>query len=84
MPNSDISAQQRAGILAEALPYLRRFKKKTIVVKYGGNAMVDESLKEACYVRDITQLTTTEDFRRKPQHRCWCLAKQEASLEDCR
>ena len=52
MPNSDISAQQRAGILAEALPYLRRFKKKTIVVKYGGNAMVDESLKEG-FARDI-------------------------------
>ena len=52
MPNSDISAQQRASILAEALPYLRRFKKKTIVVKYGGNAMVDESLKEG-FARDI-------------------------------
>ena len=52
MPTSDISAQQRASILAEALPYLRRFKKKTIVVKYGGNAMVDESLKEG-FARDI-------------------------------
>jgi acetylglutamate kinase len=45
MSTSNISAQQRAGILAEALPYIKRFKKKTIVVKYGGNAMVDESLK---------------------------------------
>jgi len=52
MPTSEISAQQRASILAEALPYLRRFKKKTIVVKYGGNAMVDESLKEG-FARDI-------------------------------
>ena len=52
MTTSNITAQQRAGILAEALPYIRRFKKKTIVVKYGGNAMVDESLKEG-FARDI-------------------------------
>lgn len=52
MNTPNISAQQRAGILAEALPYLKRFRKKTIVVKYGGNAMVDESLKEG-FARDI-------------------------------
>ncbi|NOY16289.1 MAG: acetylglutamate kinase [Gammaproteobacteria bacterium] len=52
MSTSNISAQQRASILAEALPYLKRFRKKTIVVKYGGNAMVDESLKEG-FARDI-------------------------------
>jgi acetylglutamate kinase len=52
MTISDISAKQRASILAEALPYLRRFRKKTIVVKYGGNAMVDERLKEG-FARDI-------------------------------
>jgi len=42
---------------------------------------LDESLKELCYIKDITRVTTTEDFRRRPQHRCWCLAKQESSLE---
>ncbi len=52
MSTSSITAQQRAGILAEALPYLKRFRKKTIVIKYGGNAMVDESLK-AGFARDI-------------------------------
>ncbi|MCK5361258.1 MAG: acetylglutamate kinase [Gammaproteobacteria bacterium] len=52
MTTAKITAQQRAGILAEALPYIKRFKKKTIVVKYGGNAMVDESLKEG-FARDI-------------------------------
>jgi len=36
------SAAQRAQILTEALPYLRRFRRKTVVVKYGGNAMVDD------------------------------------------
>jgi acetylglutamate kinase len=52
MTLSHNSAQQRASILAEALPYLKRFRKKTIVVKYGGNAMVDEGLKES-FARDI-------------------------------
>jgi acetylglutamate kinase len=37
--------RQKAAILAEALPYIRRFHGKTVVVKYGGNAMTDESLK---------------------------------------
>jgi 23S rRNA (guanine2445-N2)-methyltransferase / 23S rRNA (guanine2069-N7)-methyltransferase len=42
---------------------------------------LDESLKELCYIEDITRTTTTEDFRRRPQHRCWCLAKQQSSLD---
>ena len=49
---SQVTAQVRAKILAEALPYLKRFRKRTIVVKYGGNAMVDEHLKEG-FARDI-------------------------------
>lgn len=46
------SANERAQILAEALPYIRRFKNKTIVVKYGGNAMVDDELKKG-FARDV-------------------------------
>jgi acetylglutamate kinase len=42
-----------ADILIEALPYIRRFYGKTIVIKYGGNAMVEEHLKEG-FARDIT------------------------------
>ncbi len=42
---------------------------------------LDASLNEDCFVREITAITTTEDFRRKPLHRCWILAKQEALLE---
>ncbi|MBU6459345.1 MAG: acetylglutamate kinase [Proteobacteria bacterium] len=38
-------AQQKAQILAEALPYIQRFHGKTIVIKYGGNAMTDDALK---------------------------------------
>lgn len=39
--------EQRAGILIEALPYLREFAGKTLVIKYGGNAMLNPDLKEA-------------------------------------
>jgi len=46
------SAMNIAHVLTEALPYIQRFKNKTIVVKYGGNAMVDENLKIG-FARDI-------------------------------
>jgi acetylglutamate kinase len=46
------TATDRAKILSEALPYIRQFRKKTIVVKYGGNAMVDEKLKQG-FARDV-------------------------------
>ena len=45
----------KAGILAEALPYIKRFHGRTIVVKYGGNAMTDEHLKQ-CFARDVVLL----------------------------
>ena len=37
---------QKAEVLIEALPYIQRFNRKIIVVKYGGSAMVDEKLKK--------------------------------------
>ena len=46
------SAENIASVLTEALPYIRRFQNKTIFIKYGGNAMVDESLKSS-FARDI-------------------------------
>ena len=42
-----------ARVLTEALPYIKRFSGKTIVIKYGGNAMVDEGLKHD-FARDVT------------------------------
>ena len=45
-------AENIASVLTEALPYIRRFQGKTIVIKYGGNAMVDEPLKQG-FARDI-------------------------------
>ncbi len=50
-----IPPQDKAGILAEALPYIKRFHGKTIVVKYGGNAMTDENLKQS-FARDVVLL----------------------------
>ena len=49
------SARHKAAILAEALPYIRRFHGKTIVIKYGGNAMTDEKLKKS-FARDVVLL----------------------------
>jgi acetylglutamate kinase len=46
------SAKNIAKVLTEALPYIQKFTGRTIVVKYGGNAMVDESLKQS-FARDI-------------------------------
>ncbi len=46
------SARNVAHVLTEAMPYIRRFRGKTVVIKYGGNAMVDEDLKSG-FARDI-------------------------------
>ena len=49
-------AAERAQILIEALPYIQRFRGKTIVIKYGGNAMVDEELKQG-FARDVVLMS---------------------------
>ncbi|MFL6579186.1 MAG: acetylglutamate kinase [Burkholderiales bacterium] len=54
-PLSPADVAQKAQILAEALPYIRRFHGKTIVIKYGGNAMTDEKLKHS-FARDVVLL----------------------------
>ena len=46
------SAKNIAKVLTEALPYIQKFTNKTVVVKYGGNAMVDNDLKQS-FARDI-------------------------------
>ncbi len=46
---------RKAGVLMEALPYIKRFANKTIVIKYGGNAMVEEHLKRG-FAKDIVLL----------------------------
>ena len=51
-----LSNAQRAAVLVQALPYIQKYHNKIIVVKYGGNAMLNEDLKQAV-MRDIILLT---------------------------
>ena len=44
---NNISEQDKAKVLVQALPYIQKWSGKTIVVKYGGNAMINDDLKEA-------------------------------------
>ena len=55
MDNSMQKYLDKAEVLIEALPYIQRFNRKVIVVKYGGSAMVDEELKEHV-IQDVTLL----------------------------
>jgi acetylglutamate kinase len=55
--NSAESAIQVAEVLTEALPYIQQFVGKTIVVKFGGNAMTDEALQNS-FARDIVLMKT--------------------------
>ncbi|NIP72669.1 MAG: acetylglutamate kinase [Gammaproteobacteria bacterium] len=50
-------AMSFARVLTEALPYIRRFADKTVVIKYGGNAMVDDRLKSG-FARDVVLMKT--------------------------
>ena len=52
---SKLEPKIKAEILAEALPYIRKFHGKTIVIKYGGNAMTEERLKHG-FARDVVLL----------------------------
>lgn len=53
---SNSQSQYDAGVLIEALPYIQKYYGKTVVVKYGGNAMVNEELKDAV-IHDIVLLS---------------------------
>ena len=55
MNSSEITELQKAEVLIEALPYIQRFNRKIVVVKYGGSAMVDEELKKKV-IQDVVLL----------------------------
>ncbi len=56
--NSDmVTLDERAKILSEALPYILKYKDKVMVIKYGGNAMIDENLK-ALVMEDVVMLNS--------------------------
>jgi len=54
-PLSHVAPRDKAEILAQALPYIRRFHGKTLVIKYGGNAMTDPAL-QAAFAQDVVLL----------------------------
>ncbi len=54
-PSAAIDPRDKAEILAQALPYIRRFHGKTMVIKYGGNAMTDPALQKA-FAEDVVLL----------------------------
>jgi len=54
---ADLTSHQKAFVLAEALPWLQKFRDKIVVVKYGGNAMIDDTLK-AAFAADMAFLRT--------------------------
>ncbi len=47
MEISNISNSERSEILVQALPYIQKYQNKTVVIKYGGNAMINEELRDA-------------------------------------
>ncbi|HAD64455.1 MAG TPA: acetylglutamate kinase, partial [Alcanivorax sp.] len=49
------SAQETARVLIEALPYIQRFAGTTVVIKYGGNAMENDELKNS-FARDVVMM----------------------------
>ncbi|UTW02515.1 acetylglutamate kinase [Amphritea atlantica] len=55
MPLSRKDAMNTANVLSEALPYIQQFAGKTVVIKYGGNAMIDDKLKDS-FARDIVMM----------------------------
>ena len=54
--NNDLESAKQAEVLVSALPYIQKYNDKIIVVKYGGNAMLNEELKTAV-MNDIVLLS---------------------------
>jgi acetylglutamate kinase len=59
---NDITDEDRARILVEALPYIRQFARKTVVIKYGGHAMIDDRLRHG-FAQDIVLLNSWDSIR---------------------
>ena len=51
----DLTPQQKVGVLIDAMPWIERFRGAVVVIKYGGNAMIDDTLKRA-FAQDIVHL----------------------------
>jgi len=75
------SAETIARVLIEALPYIQKFSGKAIVIKYGGNAMVDEDLKSS-FARDIVLLkqVAVKTSRYQSGNRTWWWAANRPNI----
>ena len=74
-----IDAKVKAQILVEALPYIQQYVGKIIVIKYGGNAMINEELKEAV-IKDVVLLNLIGDQRDAGEGRQGKRISQRAAL----
>ena len=66
---------EKAEVLIEALPYIQRFNRKIIVVKYGGSAMVDEELKRHVIEDVATYLKRQKQLKVLPVKFCFSCSK---------
>ncbi len=55
IPSPELTAQQKVGVLIDAMPWIESFRGAIVVIKYGGNAMIDAELKRA-FAQDIVHL----------------------------
>ena len=73
MEISNITNSDRSEVLVQALPYIQKYQNKTVVIKYGGNAMVNEELQDAV-MTDIVLLRSlcrrTALYRRRDNRYC--------------
>ena len=67
---SHIAPRDKAEILSQALPYIRKFHGKTIVIKYGGNAMTDPALQQD-FAEDVVLLKLVGMWSLPPITRFW-------------
>ena len=61
----NIENRDRANVLVQALPYIQKYYNKTVVIKYGGNAMINEELKDAVMTDIVLLSLSTPDFSRQ-------------------
>jgi hypothetical protein len=75
---SSVAPREKAEILAQALPYIRKFHGKTLVIKYGGNAMTDPALQQD-FAEDVVLLKLV----RRSTRRSTAWARRALSSRAC-
>ena len=82
--DTQLDAELRANILVEALPYIQEYYGQTVVVKYGGNAMINEELKDAVIhdlvLLNLVSVKVVTAWRRRSM-KCWERSARRASCQ---